>query len=156
MWIPVMADGYTPGEIAAALQEGTGISKWDIDTPALCVDLDKLEQNITRMQASVKTFGLATRPHAKTHKSAAIATMQLAAGAIGICAAKLSEAEALAAQGVDRLCLTTSNVSPAKIRRAMRLCARLPSFIQAVDAAPNARDLSEAAREAGVTADVVV
>jgi D-serine deaminase-like pyridoxal phosphate-dependent protein len=108
------------------------------------------------MQAAARRFGIATRPHAKTHKSADIAKRQLAAGAIGICAAKLGEAEALMAHGVDRICMTTSNVSPAKIRRAMQLRKKSPHFIQAVDEEQNARHLSEAAREAGVVADVVI
>ena len=94
------------------VDNGVGTSKWDLDTPALCVDLDRLERNIQTMQAAVKRFGIATRPHAKTHKSADIARMQLAAGAIGICTAKLGEAETLMAQGIDRLCMTTSNLSP--------------------------------------------
>ena len=137
-------------------QRLVGMSKWDLDTPALCVDLDKLEQNIAKMQAEAKRFGIATRPHAKTHKSADIAKMQLAAGAIGICTAKLSEAEALSAEGVENICMTTANPSATKIRRAMQLAKRHPSFIQAVDYAPNARDLSAAAKEAGLIADVVV
>jgi len=78
------------------------------------------------------------------------------AGAIGICTAKLSEAEALAGQGLDRICMTTSNPSPRKIRRAMQLRKRAPHFIQAVDDEQNARDLSAAAHEAGVVADVVI
>ena len=132
------------------------MSKWDLDTPALCVDLDRLEHNIATMQAAAKRFGIATRPHAKTHKSADIAKMQLAAGAIGICAAKLGEADALMAKGVDRICMTTGNLSPAKIRRAMQLRKASSHFIQATDTEQNARDLSAAAREAGVTADVVI
>lgn len=151
--------GYTAGEVAARLEgepAELGISKWDLDTPALCVDLDTLESNIKKMQAAAARFGIATRPHAKTHKSADIAKMQLSAGAIGICAAKLGEAEALIAQGVDRICMTTANLSPGKIRRAMQLAKTSSRFIQAVDNEPNARDLSAAAREAGVTADVVV
>lgn len=159
VWVPRPVKGYREAEVAHALsgsQAGVGMSKWDLDTPALCVDLDRLEGNISTMQAAVKRFGIAARPHAKTHKSADIARMQLAAGAIGICCAKLGEAEALAAQGVDRLCMTTSNLSPAKIRRAMQLRKRSPTFIQAVDYDRNARDLSDAAREAGVVADVVI
>ena len=159
VWIPRPVTGYAASEVASRLsgsQAGLGTSKWDLDTPALCVDLDRLERNIAKMQAAVKQFGLATRPHAKTHKSADIAKMQLAAGAIGICAAKLGEAEALMAQGVDRICMTTGNLSPSKIRRAMQLRKRSAHFIQAVDTEQNARDLSAAAREAGVTADVVI
>ena len=156
VWVPGAARGYTPSEIAARIDDGIGMSKWDLDTPALCVDLDRLEHNIATMQAAAKRFGIATRPHAKTHKSADIAKMQLAAGAIGICAAKLGEAEALMAKGVDRICMTTGNLSPAKIRRAMQLRKASSHFIQATDTEQNARDLSAAAREAGVTADVVI
>jgi D-serine deaminase-like pyridoxal phosphate-dependent protein len=133
-----------------------GVSKWELDTPALCVDLDRMEDNIARMQAAVKKNGIATRPHAKTHKSADIARLQLAAGAIGICTAKVSEAEALMNAGIDRICMTTSNPSVNKVRRAMQLRKRSANFIQAVDDEQNARDLSAAAKEAGVVADVVI
>jgi D-serine deaminase-like pyridoxal phosphate-dependent protein len=159
MWIPRPVRGYSASEVHARLTRELAkprISKWDLDTPALCVDLDKLEQNIAKMQAALTRNGIAARPHAKTHKCAAIAKLQLAAGAIGICTAKLSEAEALFAGGIEKICMTTSNLSPAKIRRAMQLRKRNPHFIQAVDYEPNARDLSAAGKEAGVTADVVI
>jgi 3-hydroxy-D-aspartate aldolase len=159
VWIPKPVKGYTAGEVRAASEAGTlnvGISKWDLDTPALCVDLDAMEANIAKMQATVKKNGIETRPHAKTHKCAAIAKLQLAAGAIGICTAKLSEAEALFAAGIEPICMTTSNPSVAKVRRAMALAKKNPKFIQAVDYEPNARDLSAAAKEAGITADVVI
>jgi D-serine deaminase-like pyridoxal phosphate-dependent protein len=133
-----------------------GLSKWDLDTPALCVDLDKMESNMRKMQATLTRNGVAARPHAKTHKCAAIAKLQMAAGAIGICTAKLGEAEALHAEGITKLLMTTSNPSPRKIKRAMELRKKNPDFIQAVDFDGNARDLSEAAKAAGVTADVVI
>ncbi len=157
VWIPRPVKGYTAEEILAPVKPmATGISKWDLDTPALCVDLDKLEQNIAKMQRSLAANKIGSRPHAKTHKCAPIAKLQMAAGALGICAAKLSEAEALAEQGLDRICMTTGNLSANKIRRAMQLRKRTPQFIQAVDYEPNAHDLNAAAQEAGVTADVVV
>ena len=156
VWVPAVARGYTPAEIATRIDNGVGTSKWDLDTPALCVDLDRLERNIATMQAAAKRFGIATRPHAKTHKSADIAKLQLAAGAIGICTAKLGEADALMAQGIDPICMTTSNLSPSKIRRAMQLRKKSAQFVQATDTEENARHLSAAAREAGVTADVVI
>ena len=74
---------------------------------ALCVDLDKMEKNIATMQAALKKYGLPSRPHSKTHKCAAIAKYQLATGSIGICCAKLSEAEAMVANGVDKILMTT-------------------------------------------------
>jgi D-serine deaminase-like pyridoxal phosphate-dependent protein len=156
IWIPGPARGYSAAEVSAAPLDDVGISKWDLDTPALCVDLDRLESNIAKMQSAVKANGIATRPHAKTHKSADIARLQLKAGAIGICTAKLSEAEALFAQGIEPICMTTSNPAPRKIRRAMALRKKNRQFIQAVDEEQNARDLSAAAKAAGVTADVVV
>jgi 3-hydroxy-D-aspartate aldolase len=160
VWIPKPAHGYTAAEIAATITlENTvkpGVSKWDLDTPALCVDLDKMEGNIAKMQSSLKANGLASRPHSKTHKCAAIAKYQLATGSIGICCAKISEAEAMIENGVDHVCMTTSNPSPSKIRRAMALRKRSSHFIQAVDFEDNARDLSAAAKEAGVVADVVI
>ena len=152
------AGGDTATEMQArsAEEKLTGVSKWDLDTPALCVDLDALERNIASMQTRLRALSVANRPHAKTHKCPAIAKLQLAAGAIGICAAKLSEAEVFAANGIGPILMTTSNVSPAKIRRAMALRRSNPQFVQAVDYAPNARDLNDAAREAGIVADVVV
>ena len=134
----------------------SGISKWDLDTPALCVDLDKLERNIAKMQRSLAANKLGARPHAKTHKCAAIAKLQMSAGALGICTAKISEAEALMNDGLDQVCMTTSNLSVNKIRRAMKLRKQSPGFIQAVDFDQNARDLNDAAKEAGIVADVVI
>jgi 3-hydroxy-D-aspartate aldolase len=159
VWIPKPVRGYSPAEMRA-MTEGTtvkpGVSKWELDTPALCVDLDKMEKNISTMQAALKKNGLPSRPHAKTHKCAAIAKYQLDTGSIGICCAKLSEAEAMVANGVDKILMTTANPSKNKIKRAMALRKAHPNFIQAVDEEQNARDLSEAAKAAGVVADVVI
>jgi D-serine deaminase-like pyridoxal phosphate-dependent protein len=150
--------GYTAAELRAMPIDKTkpGVSKWEIDTPALCVDLDTMEKNVATMQASLKKLGLPSRPHAKTHKCAALAKYQLSTGSIGICCAKLSEAEAMVANGVDKILMTTANPSKNKIRRAMALRKGHSNFIQAVDEEQNARDLSAAAKEAGVVADVVI
>jgi D-serine deaminase-like pyridoxal phosphate-dependent protein len=133
-----------------------GMSKWDLDTPALCVDLDKLEQNIANLKTNLAGTGVGVRPHAKTHKCPAIAKLQLAAGAVGICTAKVSEAEVMFANGIKKILMTTVNVTPSKIQRAMNIRKKNPDFIQAVDNLQNAQDLSDAARAAHVTADVVV
>jgi D-serine deaminase-like pyridoxal phosphate-dependent protein len=154
-WIPKKVYGYSRAH-AADTKSSRGVSKWDLDTPALVLDLDKLEQNIAAMRASVAGTKVGVRPHAKTHKSADIAKLQIAAGAVGICTAKLTEAEALFAEGVQKICMTTANVSKAKIQRAMNLRKKNREYIQAVDHQQNARDLSDAAKAAGVTADVVV
>jgi D-serine deaminase-like pyridoxal phosphate-dependent protein len=159
LWIPRTITGYSARELRAMTAGEVvqpNIAKWDLETPALCVDLDAMEKNVAAMQSALKKFGLPSRPHAKTHKCAAIAKYQMATGSIGICCAKLSEAEALAAEGVDRILMTTSNLAKSKIRRAMAMRKRHPHFIQAVDEEHNARDLSAAAKEAGVVADVVI
>lgn len=158
-WIPKPVRGYSAAEMLSLSVDQVvkpGLSKWDLDTPALCVDLDRMEKNVATMQATLRQNGLASRPHAKTHKCAQIAKYQLKTGSIGICCAKLTEAEALAAQGVDRILMTTSNPSKSKIRRAMLLRKTHRTFIQAVDEEQNARDLNDAAKEASVVADVVI
>ena len=159
VWIPKPVKGYTSAELrpqAVGHRLEVGISKWDLDTPCLCVDLDRLEGNLGRMQATVAGNGIASRPHAKTHKCPAIAHLQIATGSVGICTAKISEAEVMFEHGIDQILMTTVNVSPRKIRRAMSLRKSCDDFIQAVDTAANARDLSAAATAMGVVADIVV
>ena len=158
MWIPNDARGYSAAEMREKAADGslTGVSKWELDTPALCVDLDRMDQNLATMRKKLAASAVASRPHAKTHKCPAIAKLQLAAGAIGVCTAKISEAEALYANGVEKILMTTSNVSANKIRRAMKIRKANGSFIQAVDNPRNARDLSDAAKAAGIVADVVI
>ncbi len=159
VWIPKPVKGYSAAEMrqqAPGARLEAGISKWDLDTPCLCVDLDRLEGNLDRMQTTVTRNGIASRPHAKTHKCPAIARLQIATGSVGICTAKISEAEVMFEHGVEQILLTTVNVSSRKIRRAMYLRKWCDGFVQAVDTAANARELSDAAAEAGVVADVTV
>jgi len=132
------------------------VSKWELDTPALLVDLDAMEANLATMQSVLSRNGIASRPHAKTHKCPQIARLQIGSGSVGICTAKVSEAEVMLEHGIESVLMTTSNVTPFKIERAMRLRRWHPGFVQATDTPENARDLSEAAVAAGVTADVVV
>ena len=124
------------------------VSKWELDTPALCVDLDALEANLATCQQTVSRNGIASRPHAKTHKCPAIARLQLEGGSVGICTAKVSEAEVMFEHGIEQILMTTTNVTPFKIARAMSLRKLCSEFVQATDTPENARDLSEAARAA--------
>src|SRR5919112_4800456 len=80
LWIPRPVKGYTSAEMRLMAGDGTvkpGVAKWELDTPALCVDLDKMEKNVATMQAALKKTNLPSRPHSKTHKCAAIAKYQL-------------------------------------------------------------------------------
>jgi len=159
MWVPGTIRGYTGAEMRVKTAGGTtgvGVSKWELDTPALCVDLDKLEQNIATMKSRLAPSGVASRPHAKTHKCPAIAKLQLAGGSIGVCTAKVSEAEALCANDVEKILMTTCNVTSGKIRRAMKIRKANRWFIHAVDNPQNAHDLSDAAQESWIEADLVV
>src|SRR5579883_1194349 len=67
-------------------------SRRALNTPALVVDVEALDRNIAAMTAFAAAAGLNLRPHAKTHKSVDIAARQIAAGALGVCCAKLGEA----------------------------------------------------------------
>src|SRR5258708_2495499 len=82
-------------------EESSIVDALDLDTPALYVDLDVLERNIVRMQEQCRAWGVALRPHVKTHKIHEVAQMPLDAGAIGITVATVGEAEGLT--GADRL-----------------------------------------------------
>jgi D-serine deaminase-like pyridoxal phosphate-dependent protein len=127
-----------------------------LQTPALVVDLDVLERNIARMVAHAKAAGIDLRPHAKTHKSVEIARRQIAAGANGICCAKLGEAEALAAGGIDSILLTSPVVTDAGIARLMTLNAKMRELIVVCDNAAVAARLDLAAQAAGRKLKVLV
>jgi len=132
-----------------------GLRKEELDTPALLIDLDRLERNIKWTADFFRSRGVSWRPHSKGHKMPAIAHLELAAGAIGIICAKLGEAEVMAAAGVTGLMIANEIVGPLKTRRLAALCRRSPVIV-AADCADNVRELSQAATEAGVTIRVVV
>ena len=98
---------------AAPALVGDGVAA--IDTPALVIDLDAMERNIERMAAFARERSLRLRPHAKTHKCAAIARAQIAAGAAGVCVQKLSEAQALADAGIADIFISNEIIDAAKL-----------------------------------------
>lgn len=126
-----------------------------IDSPALSVDLDALDRNIARLAALTKDRNVRVRPHAKAHKSVTIGKLQMAAGAVGLCCQKLSEAEALAAGGLTNLYLTNEVVAPAKLERLAKL-ARDRTIAVCVDWPPAVRLLAAAAERAGSVITVLV
>ena len=108
-------------------------SRADLNTPALILDIDALDRNIAVMAGFAARAGLRLRPHAKTHKSVEIARRQIAAGAVGVCCAKLGEAEALAEGGVDNILITSPVVAGPGIARLAELAARSPGLTASVD-----------------------
>jgi D-serine deaminase-like pyridoxal phosphate-dependent protein len=117
-------------------EEGSIVDALDLDTPALYVDLDVLEHNISQMQEQCRAWGVELRPHVKTHKIPEIAQMQLDAGAIGITVAKLGEAEVLPGDDV----LVAYPLVKAKLPRLKELAKKRRVKV-AVDSVDIARDL---------------
>lgn len=128
------------------IRPGTPIE--ELDTPCLLVDMDRMERNIREWQDAIGTHGVALRPHVKTHKSPAIAHMQLQAGARGITVAKTAEAEVFAAGGCNDIFIAYPVIGTPKWQRAAAL-ARTITLTAGVDSAYGARGLSAAAAEAG-------
>lgn len=126
----------------------------ELPTPQVLVERSRLDANIDRMQALADTRGLKLRPHAKTHKSPAIARRQLARGAAGICCAKLAEAEVFVSAGVTDIRLPYP-VQPSNAARLLALMDRASVSI-IVDHPAVARGWSEAIGRAGRTLDVLV
>ena len=128
----------------------------DIPTPALLIDLEAFESNIAKMTWHAAERRRALRPHAKTHKCPEIAKRLVAAGAIGACAAKLGEAEVLAAAGIRGLLVTTAVIGAAKISRAIELTQLAPDTIFCVDDHDNVRAFNDTAQAAGVVVSLAV
>lgn len=150
---------YKWSEIEKMIESGDyrgKLTRFDLPTPALLIDLDAFESNIAKMTAHAKVKGLSLRPHGKTHKCPEIARQLMAAGAAGACAAKLSEAEVFAAAGIRGLLITTVVVGRHKLERAIRLAQKAPDTTFCVDNLQNAMDLNAAAVAAQVTLNVAV
>ena len=123
-------------------------------TPCVLVDRLRAERNMERMQTAAAARGLRLRPHAKTHKSVELARRQIEAGAVGICCAKLAEAEIFAEAGIDDIRLPYP-LNPVNAERLVDLLDRTRiSFI--IDHFDVARGWSEAMLRAGRQVDVLV
>jgi len=119
-----------------------------IDTPALVVDLDAMQRNLSRMAEFARKHDIRWRPHAKMHKSSAIARLQMQAGAVGVCVQKTSEAEAMVAGGVHDIYISNEVVAPAKLARvadlAHQVAAERGQLAIAVDCLEGIRRLANA------------
>ncbi|MER2533850.1 MAG: DSD1 family PLP-dependent enzyme [Rhizobiaceae bacterium] len=131
-------------------------SRHELVTPCLVVDRDRLMANMRRAMRIAKDAGMELWPHAKTHKCASLAKLQLENGAGRICVANLHEAECLAANGVDRLLITSAVQGENKIGRLAALAGRCPDLIVVVDGHENARAVDAAASQRSVTIDALI
>jgi len=127
------------------------LTKQQIPTPALILNLDAFEANLARLAARVKESGKALRPHAKAHKCVEIAKRQIAAGACGVCVATLAEAELMSSGGIAGILLTSPVADPLKMARIVETGAMV-----VVDHLQQAEWYQEAARAANRTVDVLV
>ncbi len=116
-----------------------------LDTPALLVDLGKMEANIAAIAAACRAGGVAWRPHFKCHKTPEIARKQIAAGAIGVTCAKLGEAEVLADAGITDILIANQIVGASKMERLAALRDRA-DVIVSVDSTSNTEELAKAIR----------
>jgi D-serine deaminase-like pyridoxal phosphate-dependent protein len=127
----------------------------EVDTPALILDLDAFEGNLRRLNDALAGHKVRVRAHAKTHKCPEIALRQIAAGAVGVCCQKVSEAEAMVEGGVGDVLVSNEVVGAAKLARLARLARRARMGI-CVDHAAQVEALSAAAQAEGVQLDVYV
>lgn len=123
-------------------------------TPALVVDLRIVRQNLARLGAYGKEHGIAIRPHTKTHKSVAMARLQLEYGTAGLTVAKVGEAEVMRLASADLL-VAYPIVDAARIERLVTL-ARDARVRVAIDSRQAAEALGNATATAGVTIGILV
>jgi len=127
-----------------------------LDTPAMIVDLTLMEANIARLMGRFREKKLHVRPHLKTVKSPILAQKLLAAGAIGGCVAKVSEAEIMAQAGIEDLLITTEIVGQPKLSRLAAIVQKHPGIKVVVDSLIGARELNQAMADVQVNIDVLL
>ncbi len=128
---------------------------YDLETPSVLIDLDRMERNIGAMQKRCDDLGIQFRPHIKTHKIPDIARRQLEAGAVGIACQKVSEAEVFADAGIKDIQIPYNIVGAAKTRRLAQLAKRADVSVT-VDSQAVLDGIATAMHDAGATISVMV
>ena len=153
------SNGYSDAEVATMIRERgmtEGVSKADLSTPCLLLDLDRFEANLRKMSEHGRSHSIGLRPHAKTHKCAEIASRQVKAGARGICVATIAEAEVMARAGIKGLLITSEMVGKPKVSRLVKLVRFSPDTMAVVDNPDNVAELQQAAEAARVRIPVLI
>lgn len=132
------------------------LNKFELDTPCLTLDLDILESNLHKMQVAATRAGKQLRPHAKTHKCSILAKNQMAAGAVGICVAKVSEAEALVNRDLQNILITGPVATERKIARMVDLLSRAPNLMVAIDRPESVTMLADLLHARWMSMDVLL
>jgi D-serine deaminase-like pyridoxal phosphate-dependent protein len=141
--------------MAYSIPYALGMDKWEIDTPALLLDLEIMESNISEMARFFKSASAGLRPHIKNHMSPLIAHKQMDAGAVGICCQTIREAEIMVYSGIKDILLTNEIVGSSKIERLLNMTGHA-HVMAVVDSPGNIEDFSVAAHKKGVTLDVLI
>ena len=128
----------------------------ELGTPAVVVDLDRVERNIARVQALCDKAGVANRPHIKTHKSPVLARMQVKAGARGVTAQKLGEAEVMADAGIDDILVSYNLIGAARSGRLAALMRRGAGLTVCADNPVTLAAYAEAASDAGLELRIAI
>ena len=133
-----------------------GLHKSQLPTPCLLIDKHKLINNLTLMQQLAKNKEVNVRPHAKTHKCSKIAQLQLKYGAIGICVAKISEAQVMVQAGARGILITSPIVADNKIKQLIDLIKQAPDTMLVIDNLENAAKLNQVCQEHKLSLNVLL
>jgi D-serine deaminase-like pyridoxal phosphate-dependent protein len=133
----------------------TDVNLATLDTPALLIDLDIVWRNLEQMQKNADKFGVALRPHIKTHKTPELAHLQRRLGAMGITVAKVSEAEVMAEAGIKDIFIANQVVSEKKLNRIVDLKKKVDISV-GVDSSLAAKKLSAIFAASGLTVDYLM
>ena len=165
-WKAVSSDGTFPSDHVPSCglpaerersvsQVPIGRDKFELDTPVLCIDLEAMDANIASMAEYMHSRGKQWRPHQKCHKTPAIAHKQLAAGAIGVTCAKVSDAEVMAAGGVFDILVANMIAGEQKWERVAALCRHARPII-ACDHFAQVEPLAAICRKRGVECPMLI
>ncbi|MBM3265791.1 MAG: alanine racemase, partial [candidate division Zixibacteria bacterium] len=146
---------HLKSKIKGCAVDEVGLRRWELDTPFLWVDLDRMERNIETLGAHFVRAGVGWRPHTKGVKVPAIAHKAIAAGALGVTCAKLGEAEVMVAAGIRDILVANQVVGPRKYVRLVNLCRQADVKI-AVDSDATLADLGKTAVAKGVRVGILI
>lgn len=151
-----MTDPLAGLDVGYDIPARPGMAEAEVATPCLILDLDALDRNLARMADAARAAGMRLRPHGKMHRSADVGKLQIALGAVGLCAQKASEAEALVRGGIGDVLVTNEVRDRAKIDRLARLARGGARIGVCADDPAGVADLSAAASRHGTVLDAYV
>lgn len=147
---------YADIEAKIAKRDFTGITKEDLPTPAMVVDLASFERNLKTMATYTKANGIDLRAHCKIHKSTNIAKRQVALGSLGITCATVAEAELMVGAGIPNVLYSSQAAGKNKIARTIALATKDPTFMCVADDPITVDLFDEAAAAAKIKLNVLV